>query len=94
VGPDAKKFERWISRVRRIFPQKFAIRQRGVITINHQWDSGFLTGSLVGQHQLNYDSANGGERDSSKERMGWPDFAGQAEIPKYDAGNGRNQEGD
>ena len=47
----------------------------------------FVAGSLVG-HQLNYDPANGGECNSSKERMRGPDLAGQTKIPEYDAPSG------
>ena len=45
----------------------------------------FVPGSLVGQYQLHYDPANGGECNSSKERMRGPDLADQTKIPEYDA---------
>jgi UDP-glucose-4-epimerase GalE len=76
--------------------QKDSVRARTppVRSLPYERESAFGPGSLVGQHQLDYNPANGSECDSRNERMRGPDFAGQTKIPKHDAPNGRNQEGD
>jgi UDP-arabinose 4-epimerase len=69
-------------------------RTQPVRSFPNERGSVFGAGGFVDQHQLDYNPANGSECDSSNERMRGPDFAGQTKIPKHDAPNGRNQEGD
>jgi len=69
-------------------------RTQPVRSFSYERGSVFGAGGLVGQHQLDCNPANGSECDSNKKRMRGPDFAGQTKIPKQDAPNGRNQEGD
>jgi len=72
----------------------FGSRTQSVRSFPYSRGSVFVAGSLLGQDQLDFDPANGGECDSRKERMSGPDSVGQTKIPEHDARNGRNQEGD